>query len=86
LSRWLKRGRTGSPGGRWREFFEQVRVAEVGDPTLVALTDQFNAMDAASAWKFLLETEPGFGLPDPPEPLKVEVTFAPFTPPNREGA
>jgi transposase-like protein len=87
LSRWIERGRTGSPTGRWNEFYRAVRVAEAGHPTLVALTDRFNSMDAASAWEFLAELrEPGFTqLPDPPEPITVEVSFAPFTPPVKEG-
>jgi hypothetical protein len=54
----------------------------------VALTNRFNSMDAASAWAFLAEHhEPGFTpRPDPPEPITVEVSFAPFTPPVQEGA
>lgn len=82
LTRWVQRGAKGAPGGRWATFRRQVLEAEGTPPALIALQDRFDRMDAADAWKFLLESEPGFGLPDPPEPVEVMVSFSPFTAPT----
>jgi transposase-like protein len=59
LSRWLKRGRTASPEGRWGTFYRAVVEAEA-HPTLRAL-EQAHARvleDPVAALRFLERSEP----------------------------
>jgi hypothetical protein len=61
LGRWLERGKTGHPQGRWAEFRRAVEAAE-SEQRLVPLTD--DAWTAAEAWSFLIRS----GEFDQPEP------------------
>jgi hypothetical protein len=78
LSRWVEKGRNGEPEGRWRLFADLVELAESRQqqPVLVALQNEFDwERDPSLAMKFLERA----GEFTPPEPIKVEVTFAPFS-------
>ena len=70
LTRWIAKGRTAHPEGRWHAFYEDVRAAEVGSRQAAWEANPF------LAWRFLELTEPGFRRPDP-EPIKVEVVHGP---------
>jgi hypothetical protein len=88
---WLKRGKTGSPQGRWREFYEQVVEAEA-HPRMRALGIVYREMENRPdlAWKFIERREPGFGpMPvtpvDPTGPIVVQLSFSkrsPLVPPD----
>jgi transposase-like protein len=89
LQRWLERGeRQRGTGTRWDRFAEAMRLAESGDPILVALRNEQDRMlgDPDLAWKFIQEREPGYERRPDPEPIKVTVVHSPFIPPVKEGA
>ena len=79
LSRWLERGRRGSPLGRWRAFLRDVEEAEK-NPQLRALTEEYDkAQDSPwAAFRFLdrhdawAEDEPP--LPADPVVIRLELT------------
>jgi hypothetical protein len=78
LSRWLKRGEKGAPGGRWRSFFDAVQLAEAPTqaPILVPLTpSRPTRAEVEKAWRFLERS----GEFERPEPVKVEVVHSPVT-------
>jgi hypothetical protein len=87
LGRWLEAGRTGHPNGRRAEFRRQVLEAEGTPPELQLLKDGFEVTmsDPASAWRFLEGLEREERAPMSSGPVKIEVVFAPFTPPVQEG-
>jgi hypothetical protein len=78
LSRWLKRGEKGAPGGRWRSFLDAVQLAEAPTqaPILVPLTPpRPTRAEVDEAWRFL-ERSAEF---ERPETVKVEVVHSPVT-------
>jgi hypothetical protein len=90
LSRWIETGRTSpAPNGRWAEFRKAVLEAEGAPPELQVLQDRFEvAMSTPeSAWRFIERLErQETRAPAPSGLIVVEVTFAPFAPPIKEGA
>lgn len=87
LLRWIERGKSGAPGGRFREFFEAVEQAEA-DPRLRALETVYKELpdNPGLAWKFLERREPGYApsmpqAPSPPVgPILIQLTL-PESPP-----
>ena len=66
LLRWLRRGETAHPEGRWAEFLRDVREAEAR-PKMRALASAYRGMadDPDLALRYLERSEPGFALPEP---------------------
>jgi transposase-like protein len=79
LSRWIKRGEKGAPGGRWAEFHRAVTLAEDkhDPPILVPLKPtRATRAEVEEAWAFLEAFEPGFARRPDPEPVPVVVAFS----------
>lgn len=81
LGRWLERGRSSAPDGRWARFRREVLEAEGQPASLQVLRDRFEVQmgDAGSAWQFLQELDRRERAPAPSGPVSVTVTFSPTT-------
>jgi hypothetical protein len=89
LGRWIERGETAHPEGRWHQFYLDVLEAEAA-PRLRALKIVHDALpdDPGLAWKFTERQVDGFGPPgrQPPAPaippMTIDVVFVDARPPD----
>ena len=82
LGRWIERGRTSSPGGRWRQFFEDVLAAEAAEPrpALLPLPVETSARELRIAERLIFGGKVAVPDAEIPRVPTVKITLADWEP------